>query len=360
MLAVISLCLGFSLLSGVGLLRAASTTPLALVQRIELTQHKPRRVVHTLSPERALQLAHLLEALALSLLGAVAIVLLRRHAGTLSPVAEAVAVESAPGLAETIAAIEDAGSPPSARPSTLRPARSRSARPESHRAPALHPSVRNRIIYYVGARETPAPQAVLSPRTLHHLDDLAQRLHADPDAPRVIRIASDQAGRRAKSHIAVQLAAALAERHGARVLLLEADLDAPALHSALRFRAPAGYGLSEQLQRLAEPTADHSVSIVRLTERMHALVEGAPSTQYGAWRVLFADLLTRQRREYDYILVDGPILGTGTDVEHLDEVDAILLAVGGGASLARTFELAGQGTAGAPLLRIIDVSAAAA
>jgi Mrp family chromosome partitioning ATPase len=213
---------------------------------------------------------------------------------------------------------------------------------------------RSHTIYHVGGREIPTEAAVTGP-ALEHLHDLCQRLLGADERARVILIASEPAARSAKSYVAAQLANLLSGEYGPSVLALEADPGEPALHKALGFAAPRGYGLCEQLAQLTgQPTG--RVSVVQLNQRLAALVASEPAAITPEWQACFSAVLTQVRTEHEYIILDGPAVGGEADLQHLRQVDGVLFVTLEGTKLTQTLATVAEHLPNSPLIRIVEIS----
>jgi Mrp family chromosome partitioning ATPase len=220
---------------------------------------------------------------------------------------------------------------------------------------SLTPS-RTRLIYQVGQYHFAADPQVLSPATHNHLQDLCDVLCAPGNTRRVLRVASGLSCRYAKTQVSAQLAQMLAERN-MRVLALEGDLDAPALHKVLRVNIPRNHGLTEQLQRMADASQVDAISMLQLSEDLHALVESRWSTPAALGLPHFAELLMQQRDVYDFIVVDGPVVDSWPDADHFGrQVDGVVFVTLTGARLPDTLTLLGKHFSHDLLLRIIKAS----
>jgi Mrp family chromosome partitioning ATPase len=236
-------------------------------------------------------------------------------------------------------------SPPPAARERPRP----SARPDQGALPT-------RVIYYVSTQLWSADPNVVNARTSAQLCELCDALQALRNSGcRTVRIASASNSRYAKSQIAAQLAIMLAEQPDTQVLLMEADLDAPALHHVLRLSVPRGLGLSEQLQRLGAPVQPlDAVTIMRLSPALHVLIEsrwGSPSLFESPQ---FAEIVKQQRSQHDLIVIDGPIVDTFSDATALaGAVDHVVFVVASGTRLPDALALANKHFAKESMLKVI-------
>ena len=211
-----------------------------------------------------------------------------------------------------------------------------------------------RVIYHVGPYHFAADREVLGPATQNHLADLCDALCSADNERRVLRIASGLSCRYAKSQLAAQLAQMLADREDMRVLALEGDLDAPALHRAMQVNVPRSYGLSEQLQRMAELDTIDTASPMQLSPNLHVLVESRWSTPAALGLPQFSQLLSRQRAVYDFIIIDGPVVDTWPDAEHFERlIDGVVFVTLASTRLPDTLSLVGHHFSNDLLLRII-------
>jgi Mrp family chromosome partitioning ATPase len=107
-----------------------------------------------------------------------------------------------------------------------------------------------------------------------------------------------------KVEISASLALALASTGNARVLLIEADLDAPRQHLLMRSEMPAGAAFSRQLQIRA--TRLEPWTVLRATRSLHLLLDEPGGTRGLILLRPFEDCVRSLRDEYDFIVVDGP------------------------------------------------------
>jgi Mrp family chromosome partitioning ATPase len=124
-----------------------------------------------------------------------------------------------------------------------------------------------------------------------------------------------------KSTLAAQLALVLSEAQRARVLLVEASLERPALARLLGLRVPAGLGFSVQIAGRMRGASD-PWAVLALGPALHVLVEseaepGFPGSLYAT---PFRQALGRLGPAYDWVIVDAPsVLGSG-DANVVEEV----------------------------------------
>jgi Mrp family chromosome partitioning ATPase len=183
------------------------------------------------------------------------------------------------------------------------------------------------------------------PRLLLMLGDVPA---AGPAALRVLRhrlealraqglwtfaVTSARAGE-GKSTLATRLALVLGEAQRARVLLVEASMQRPALARMLGFKVPAGLAFSTQLARRMRGGID-PWEVLALGPSLHTLVEsdveeGCPETLHSPQ---FRTAIERLSHLYDWVIVDAPsVLGSGDANVVEAAVDGVILAARSGVS----------------------------
>jgi capsular exopolysaccharide synthesis family protein len=136
--------------------------------------------------------------------------------------------------------------------------------------------------------------------------------------------------REGKTLTVANLALTLSESYGRQVLLIDADLRAPSLHSV--FNVPNGRGLSEAL---AHP--DERIHCVAVTRTLSVLTAGRPGpTPLAALTSSrMAEVLEVCARHYDWVLIDTPPVGVLPDAQLLTRlVGGIILVIGAGSTPA--------------------------
>jgi len=142
----------------------------------------------------------------------------------------------------------------------------------------------------------------------------------DGNPPQVVLVTSSIAGE-GKSKLAANLAVVLAQLD-ARVLLVDADLRCPTLHSELDLHGATGLGAV--LTQVISPEIHAHPQFPSLSILCGSATPPLPSELLGSKSM--ADLLTRWRREYDFILLDSPPVLPVTDARILSRMcDATLL-----------------------------------
>ena len=131
-----------------------------------------------------------------------------------------------------------------------------------------------------------------------------------------------------KSVTAINLAAALAQGSGARVLLIDADLRRPAVGRYLEIGGKQALGLADIVDDPNRPLSDaivnagpHRFDVVPAGSAVAPIHELLRSPRLGT-------LLQEVREQYDYVLLDTPPLGPVSDCALLARwIDGVLLVV---------------------------------
>jgi Mrp family chromosome partitioning ATPase len=177
---------------------------------------------------------------------------------------------------------------------------------------------------------------------------LCHRLEHAGD-PRVVLVTS-ACKQEGTTTLAVNLALALAENGGARVLLIEANARRPALASMFEIDKPLG--LVRQMLRLETallPWTTHEIAATRL----HVLVEN-PDRAEPAPRHTFEAALGDLRPAFDRVVIDAPSVLDGGDIHYLlAPADAVVFAARAGKSRARDITRAMDQLAPANVLGVV-------
>ena len=191
-------------------------------------------------------------------------------------------------------------------------------------------------------REPDSPRAAAY-RVLRH------RLFERRD-PRVIVVSSAES-REGKTTCAVNLALALGEANRARVLLVEANLRAPALAALLGFLPPECFG--EQLARHRERPLDPWSVVEVFSPSLHvaAVKPGAPVRPLTDGPALAIAIERLRLAGYDYVVIDTPPVLGSADVNLVcDAADGVLLVGWARRSVARSLRRACEQLGPATLL----------
>ena len=134
--------------------------------------------------------------------------------------------------------------------------------------------------------------------------------------------------REGKTLTAANLALTLSESYGRRVLLIDADLRRPSLHTALG--VANGRGLGEILR-----SAQREWSFIEVTERLSLLPGGRPDrnplTVLGSPRL--KELLEEWEAEYDWLVLDTPPVGVLSDAQIVGRLaGGVLFVIGAGST----------------------------
>ena len=138
-----------------------------------------------------------------------------------------------------------------------------------------------------------------------------------------------------KTLTVVNLALTLSESYAKRVLVIDADLRAPSLHTALNL--PNERGLSDALRD------DQPVSLVPVSSDFALLPGGHPGRMplAGLTSPRMAQIIQECASMFDFVLIDTPPVGVLTDAQVLVRLaDAVLFVVGAGSTPAAEVERA--------------------
>jgi capsular exopolysaccharide synthesis family protein len=159
---------------------------------------------------------------------------------------------------------------------------------------------------------------------------------------RVVMIASAVAGE-GKTLTASNLALTLSESYRRRVLLIDADLRRPAVHSV--FRLDAATGLSDGLVA----TDDAKLLVRQVTPRLSVLPAGRPSLDpmAGLTSPRMQRLVGEAREAFDWVIIDTPPLVLLPDAHLLAPIaDGVVLVVRANSTphemVARSIEAVGR------------------
>jgi Mrp family chromosome partitioning ATPase len=217
------------------------------------------------------------------------------------------------------------------RPPRVRPTGSALARRAEPvpQAEAAEPPTR-RVLHHVHGGRWAADARVVPSEALAQLQRFCDALLLERQLGcRVVRVASGVAACEEKAQCAAQLAFWLAEHESVNVLLVEADLDKPALHELLSLSAPRGYGFSEQLERATRSLAARAQALtrMRLAAGLDALLEASDGNPALFDTPEFAALIARERDDYQFIVLNGPVIGDWPDPLALQQLEASFVFV---------------------------------
>jgi Mrp family chromosome partitioning ATPase len=179
----------------------------------------------------------------------------------------------------------------------------------------------------------PAAPAALAntPEPMVHHDAPGWRPQLDPEAlgvtplrdavlkqvsARRLSIAVTGAPGDARSQVAAALAYSLA-LSGARVLVVEADFDRPALHQALAVNAPPGAGFSQQLRGHRNDGQAKPWTVLRCVPNLHALVEGRMRSPGLLTSGLLEGAIQELRGHHHVVIMHAPPLNKPSELRPL-------------------------------------------
>jgi protein-tyrosine kinase len=139
-----------------------------------------------------------------------------------------------------------------------------------------------------------------------------------------------------KTLTVVNLALTLSESYARRVLVIDADLRWPSLHTLLNI--PNDRGLSEALDE-----SQHEVSFTQVSGRLTALTAGnpGPTPLAGLSSKRMGEVLKRCAARFDWVLIDTPPVGVLPDAQVLARlVGEVILVIGAGSTPAAAIERA--------------------
>ena len=134
----------------------------------------------------------------------------------------------------------------------------------------------------------------------------------------------------------VNLALTLSESYGRRVLVIDADLRCPSLHTILDI--PNNRGLSEALV-----DGQHELPFTDVSARLSALTAGnsAATPLAGLSSQRMRDLLDTCAARFDWVLIDTPPVGVLPDAQVVARlVGEVILVIGAGSTPAAAIERA--------------------
>lgn len=155
------------------------------------------------------------------------------------------------------------------------------------------------------------------------IDQTLQRALAGPV---IVGLSGPAGASDVKSRVAAELAVGLAETRRARVLLMEGNLQRPAVHRWLRVSMPLAAGLSMQLNARADHSAMRPWAVLQCTPNLHALAEGVMRSPGLLLSQAFYDCVKELKTCYDVVLIDGPMMSDAVECRAFDSLmDALVL-----------------------------------
>lgn len=126
--------------------------------------------------------------------------------------------------------------------------------------------------------------------------------------------------------VAGALALALGEA-GSRVLLVEADFDAPEVHRALALATPPGAGLSQQLMERRHARAHTPWVLMRCSANLQVLAEGRLRSPGLIGSREFEQALVELREQHHIVIVHAPALSRPDDLRALASLGQAVLLI---------------------------------
>jgi len=130
-----------------------------------------------------------------------------------------------------------------------------------------------------------------------------------------------------KTITTLNLAGALAQARGSRVLLIDGDLRCPAVASQLRLGGPSRLGLADTIRgQISLSAALHRLPEWNLSVLTTGMVGDSPYELLKS--TVFARLIEEARRDFEFVLIDCPPLLAVPDCRVIERVvDGFLLVV---------------------------------
>jgi Mrp family chromosome partitioning ATPase len=176
----------------------------------------------------------------------------------------------------------------------------------------------------------------------------------------VVGVTSARGAATDKSCVAAQLASVLAAPGKARVLLMEADFDRPAVHRLMHIDVPFSHGFSQQMRRRMTPGSRVPWTLVRCAPNLHVLAEGLVRSPGLLSSVQFGEALSELRAYYDVIVTDGPIAGGTVDTCAFDALmDGIVVVGAVGSAPSKLLDEASKWFGRKQLMAVISADASA-
>ncbi|MGC4093555.1 MAG: hypothetical protein QM756_37785 [Polyangiaceae bacterium] len=135
-----------------------------------------------------------------------------------------------------------------------------------------------------------------------------------------VGVVGSREGKNAKSRLAAELSLALAESGHARVLLLDADLEQPAVKRLMRVEMPLTLGFSEQLRARIEVRVPRPWTVIECWPSLHVMAEGSTPLPELLLSRPFEDCLRELGYFYDFIVIDGPSIDNTSACQAVQDV----------------------------------------
>jgi capsular exopolysaccharide synthesis family protein len=137
-----------------------------------------------------------------------------------------------------------------------------------------------------------------------------------------------------KTLTVVNLALTLSESYGRRVLMIDADLRGPSMHTALQISNDCG---------LSEALRDEELSFVEVSSGLTVLTAGTPgpTPMAALTSKRMGEVLNECASRFDWVLIDTPPTGVLPDAQVLARlVGAVIFVIGAGSTPAPAVERA--------------------
>jgi capsular exopolysaccharide synthesis family protein len=201
----------------------------------------------------------------------------------------------------------------------VRPLSGNGRRPDVVAAPKLGDAYKGRLVIDPAVLPAAVEQYRRLAAAMHHLQ-------SEQGLARLV--ISSVLPREGKTLTAVNLAMALSESYGRRVLLVDADLRHPSIHEALGL--PGRHGLADALHRERRQFQFYRVS-KHLWVLPAGVTSGDPLSALASTR--FEQFLDEVASDFDWILLDAPPIGAVAEASLLVRLTrAVLLVIAAGST----------------------------
>lgn len=153
----------------------------------------------------------------------------------------------------------------------------------------------------------------------------------------LISVSSWPLDREHKSRVAAQLAVALASERNARVLLIEADFEAPAVDRVTQVTVPPLRGFTQQMYLRGEAEQSEPWSVVQWSPSLSVLAEGRLRTPGLPKPDRLISATRELRKNYDIIVADAPVALRSADMRLIERfTDGVVFVTGDASLIAET------------------------
>jgi protein-tyrosine kinase len=212
------------------------------------------------------------------------------------------------------------------------------------RAPAGEPAVEAKPLRWPGFNASATERLVVSegasPLLIEQFRTLAGTLHrAQLEQHFKSLIVTSASPGDGKSYVSVNLALTLSASYKRRVLLIDADLRRPSLHSLFQVRNSGG--LSDALTA----KSDEKMATIQISENLTLVPAGRPDSNPlgGLSSGRMKRIVEDATAQFDWVIVDSPPVGVLADAHLVAEtVDAAILVVRAGVTRFEDLEAAAE------------------